>query len=451
MGASLRHILGAVILFTLGFFIIAAGLVWLDASRTHVLVIGAGGKSGEAHAMISAIARLAARYDPKLKIIVAETGGSDQNRELLEKGLLQLATLQADTPVGPKVRLVTSLYPDVFQLLVRKDRDIHSVADLKGRSVALPSRSSGQYRSFLFLAGHYGLGPQDMKLVSMSSRAAAWAIVHGGVDALFRVRAPGNRELRNIIHSNTVKILPIPHTRALKLVQPAIEEGVLPAGSYRGAPPVPERDLPVPMVRRLLVAGADVPPALVERVTRLIYEHRRELATTIPLSGFIAQPSELFNHPIPLHEGARRYYERDKPSFLQENAELLALYLTILAGAISILLHLNNRRQKARVDAYNRELIALYNQAVADENPREEYYRDRMMEIFARVLKDAEDDNINTTGFEFLSFAWDELNDAIIEIIHEKRKRERERKRVDGGRRLRSSPPWRRPATSSTS
>ncbi len=430
MGAGLRHIFSAVILFTLGFFVISAGLIWLDSHRTQVLVIGAGHKQGESYAMVSAISRLATKYDPKLRIIVAETGGSGQNTHMLSEGLLQMATIQADTPTGPRVRLVTSLYPDVFQLLVRKDRAINSVAELKGKSVALPSRSSGQYRSFLFLARYYGLSPRDMNLISMSSRAASWAIVHGGVDALFRVRAPGNAELKEIIHSDAVKILPIPHTRALRLVQPAIEEGVLPAGSYRGAPAVPERDLPVPMVRRLLVAGVDVPPDLVERVTRLIYEHRRELASLTPLSGFIAAPDTLFNHPIPLHEGARRYYERDKPSFLQENAELLALYLTILAGAASILLRLNTRRQKARVDAYNRELIALYNQAVTDPNPREEYYRDRMMEIFARVLKDSEDGNINTTGFEFLSFAWDELNDAIIEITRERKYRAARHERV---------------------
>jgi len=74
------------------------------------------------------------------------------------------------------------------------------------------------------------------------------------------------------------------------------------------------------------------------------------------------------------------------------------------------------------VDAYVRELIGIYNEAVLDEEPREEHYRDRMMEVFARVLKDAEDDNINTSGFEFLSFAWDELNDAIIDIVQEKKR-----------------------------
>ncbi len=420
---GIRNIFIAVLLITLGFALIGGGLLWIDSNRTHVVVLGAGDKDGESYQLASAIARLAQKYDPQLRIIVAETGGSGQNNRMLQHNLLQLGTIQADTRAAPNVRLVTSLFPDAFQLLARNDSGIASVADLRGKTIALPPRTSGQYRSFLFLLRHYGLALRDVRLVSMSSRAAVWAISHGAVDALFRVRAPGNRELKQAIASGRVRIVPIPHARALKLAQPALEEGVIPAGSYRGAPPVPAEDLPVPVVRRLLVSTTAVDPDIIERITRLLYDYRLELSEMSPLGGFLAAPAELAGIALPLHEGARRYYERDQPTFLQENAEVIALYLTILAGAVSLLLRLNARRQKARVDAYVRELIGIYNEAVLDEQPREEHYRDRMMEIFARVLKDAEDDNINTSGFEFLSFAWDELNDAIIDIIQEKKRK----------------------------
>lgn len=414
------RILVIITLLSIGFFSIAGGLHFLDQRKHHILVIGAGSEGGEAYEMASAIAQLAEKYDPLLDVIVAETGGSGQNNRMLRAGLLQMATIQADTKAGPDTRLITMLYPDAYQVLVREGLGIHSISDLKGKTMALPSRSSGQYRSFFFLAEHYGLSERDINVVTMSSKASEWALSQGAVDGVFRVRAPGNASLRTMIERGGVKLLPIYHSDALRLDQPAIRRGEIPSGSYQGFPAVPDTDLPTPMVQRLLVSSKHVDEALVERVTKLIYENRRELSDFSPLAGFLADSSELSHSALPVHTGAQKYYNRDNPSFLQENVEVFAFYATLLAGLISVLLRMNTRKMKGRVDAYNRELIEIYNSAILDEAPTRAHYRNLMMDIFARVLQDSEQGNLSATGFEFLSFAWDELNDAIIEIIAER-------------------------------
>ncbi len=420
VNSLMGRILIIIAMLSAGFFTVAIGLHYVNKNKHNVMVIGAGSKGGEAYAMATAIANLANKYDPGLEIIVAETGGSGQNNRMLQKGLLQMGTIQADTKAGSDTRLITMLYPDAYQLLVRDDRGIDSIADLRGKTLALPAKSSGQYRSFFFLAAHYGVRESDVNVISMSSKAASWALSQGAVDATFKVRAPGNTELKKIIVAGNVKLLPINQSNALRLEEPSIREGRIPVGSYLGHPSIPESDLPTPMVQRLLVTSKKVDPDLIKRVTSLIYENRRELSDYSPLAGFLANPSDLTNSALPLHEGAIRYYERDAPSFLQENVEILAFYATLLAGVISVLMQLNNKKQKARVDAYNRELIDIYNQAIADENPVDGHYRNLMMGVFAKVLKDSEEGNLSATGFEFLSFAWDELNDAIIDIVREK-------------------------------
>ena len=414
------RILIIIAMLTIGFFAATFGLNQVNKNKHNVLVIGAGSKGGEAYAMASAIANLADKYDPGLQIIVAETGGSGQNNRMLAKGLLQMATIQADTKASPDTRLITMLYPDAYQLLVRSDRNIDTLSDLRGKTIALPSKSSGQYRSFFFLAKHYGVSENDLEVISMSSTAASWALAEGAVDATFKVRAPGNAGLKKMIEAGNVKLLPIEQSNALRLEEPAIREGLIPAGSYQGYPPIPQTNLPTPTVQRLLVSAKNVDKDLIKRVTYLIYENRRELSDYSPLAGFLADSDDLRNSALPLHEGARAYYDRDAPTFLQENVEVLAFYVTLLAGVISVLMQLNTKKQKARVDAYNRELIDIYNQAIADPDPVDGHYRNLMMDIFAQVLKDSEEGNLSTTGFEFLSFAWDELNDAIIDIVREK-------------------------------
>ena len=392
----------------------------MDSNKHNVLVLGAGSKGGEAYAMASAIANLAKKYDPSLEIIVAETGGSGQNNRMLAKNHLQLATIQADTKAGPNTRLITMLYPDAFQLLVRDDQGINSISDLRGKTMGLPSKSSGQYKSFFFLASHYGVSESDLTVVNMSSSAASWALSQGAIDGVFRVRAPGNAGLKTMIEKGGVKLLPIKQSKALRLEEPAIRDGKIPAGSYQGHPPEPQSDLPTPIVQRLLVTSKAVDGKLIERVTRLIYENRRELSDYSPLAGFLADASDLTSSALPLHGGAQKYFDRDAPSFLQENVEVFAFYATMLAGLVSVLLQLNSRKQKGRIDRYNRELIEIYNEAIVDDAPISAHYRNKMMDIFARVLRDSEDGNLSATGFEFLSFAWDELNDAIISIVREK-------------------------------
>ena len=414
------RILLIIAMLSIGFFSIATGLHFADKNKHNVLVLGAGSEGGEAYAMASAIANLAKKYDPKLEIIVAETGGSGQNNRMLQKNHLQIATIQADTKAGPDTRLVTMLYPDAFQLLVRDDQGINSISDLRGKTMGLPSKSSGQYKSFFFLASHYGVSENDLKIVNMSSKAASWALSQGAVDGVFRVRAPGNEGLKAMIEKGGVKLLPIKQSYALRLEEPAIRKGEIPAGSYQGFPPIPNVDLSTPFVQRLLVSSKNVDAKLIERVTRLIYENRRELSDYSPLAGFLASSADLTSSALPLHIGAQKYFDRDAPSFLQENVEVFAFYITLLAGLVSVLLQLNNKKQKGRVDAYNRELIGIYNDAIADDAPINAHYRNLMMDIFSRVLKDSEEGNLSATGFEFLSFAWDELNDAIIDVVREK-------------------------------
>ena len=414
------RILLIIAMLSIGFFSVATGLHYADKNKHNILVIGAGSKGGEAYAMASAIANLAKKYDPGLEIIVAETGGSGQNNRMLQKNHLQLATIQADTKAGPDTRLITLLYPDAFQLLVRDDIGIQSISDLRGKTMGLPSKSSGQYKSFFFLADHYGVSENDLTVVNMSSTAASWALSQGAIDGVFRVRAPGNIGLKTMIEKGGVKLLPIRQSYALRLEEPAIRKGEIPAGSYQGFPPIPVKDLSTPFVQRLLVSSKNVDGGLIERVTKLIYENRRELSDYSPLAGFLADVSQLTSSALPLHAGAQKYFDRDAPSFLQENVEVFAFYITLLAGLISVLLQLNSKKQKGRVDAYNRELIEIYNTAIVDESPDNAHYRDLMMNIFSRVLKDSEEGNISATGFEFLSFAWDELNDAVIEVVREK-------------------------------
>jgi len=65
---------------------------------------------------------------------------------------------------------------------------------------------------------------------------------------------------------------------------------------------------------------------------------------------------------LPVHEDARRYYDCDQPSFTQENAEPIALMITIAAMIFSVLLVLRRNlasRAKNPGEDYNHQLLCI--------------------------------------------------------------------------------------------
>ena len=156
--------------------------------------------------------------------------------------------------------MITALYPDAVQLIAREGSGIEEVADLRGQRIALPPVGGGQFDTFWFFADHYGLSASDFTALPMSNVAAAYALESEAVDAVFRVRSPGNPAVRELIEESEAYLVPIDQAEAMRLKQPALESGSIPKGSYRGFPPLPDEDLRVGVLRdrpaqRLPVAG----------------------------------------------------------------------------------------------------------------------------------------------------------------------------------------------------
>ena len=392
----------------------AAGMVLRESATTRWVTIAAGPDEGEAYALARAIAEVTERHYPRLVVEVVETSGARENMRLLSEGRVELATVQADTRMGPRARMVAHLYPDVFQLIVREDSEITRFPDLVGKRIALPPQDGGQYASFWFLAEHYELDAADFRAVPMSPASASWALIDGAVDATFRVRAAGNPAILELIEAVPSRIVPIAQASAMQLRRPALEPGTIPIGSYRGHPPLPEADLPTVAVQRLLIASADLDNNVVGRLTRVLFERRRELMNLTALAGFIEPPSMGGGTFIPVHLGAQRFYDRDRPSFFQENAEPLALVVTLAALMISGLLQLGSRRKKRRIDLYNKEVLQLGARIDQSDDLEEvRRCRQRLFELAAGVVDDAEVGLISPDGFNFFWFTWSMVNGRL--------------------------------------
>ncbi|MGE0611961.1 MAG: TAXI family TRAP transporter solute-binding subunit, partial [Hyphomicrobiales bacterium] len=371
----------------------------------------------EPYELAIALSESVARAYPGLNIKVVETECSGENLSLLSKGKVDLALIQADVITRENVALLAILYPDMFQLLVRKESNIRTIKDLEGAKIVLPPVTSGQYRAFWFLANHYGLAPERIKVVAMSEKDATEALRAGTVDAIFFVRGPRSQQIRMMVSQADLTFIPIDQAEALKLRQPAFGPGIVPKGAYRGDPPLPAEDLTTVSVDRLLVADNALSNGIVRAITSVMFEKRRELTLQTPLAALIRQPALETGTMLPVHDGALEYYDRNEPSLLEEKAEFLALLLSAAVVIGSLLIALKrglDERKKGRIEDYAGRLIELEKESKqARTIPELNCSKEELTAILARVVDDMRNKRINAEGLQLFSFVWESVNYTV--------------------------------------
>lgn len=408
-----------------------AGLWHWHASREHTLLVAAGQKSSQAFQLAEALRKVITRHYPEIKMEVFETRGSLHNAKLLDEGVVQLATVQADQATGTSARLLAELYPDTFQIVVRGDSGISTISDLIGKRIALPPEQSGEYEAFWSLANYYSLTRESLRGFTGTERTTDWLLMNGDVDALFRIRAAGDASILRLIQNVDGRVIPIPQAAALQLRHPALEAGSIPQGSYKGRPAIPGSDEQTISVKQLFLAREQVPPDVVAKIASVLFEHRRELMDLVPIAGQIATPDASGQTLVPIHAGVRAFWDRDKPSFIQENAEPIALMITIAIVTASAYLQLANRRRKKVMDAYNRELMNLSQRArTAPDLKVLDECNSKLAEFVGRIVHETERGRINTAEFTLFNFTYDAVEDAIKDRGFQL---EREDRKLNGG------------------
>lgn len=379
-------------------------------TRVYHLQLASGSPTGEYYAFSQAYAEVVTRNYPKIDIKVLETNGSQQNMAMLRDGEAQLALVQSDTPVEPPVRAAALLFPEMFHLIARKDTNIISVADLQGKRVALMPEGSGSYALFWPLSHHYGLD-NAIKAYPMTPTEAHQALLQGQVDALFQVITLGNPAVQELLQSGEVELLSIDQVDALQLSLPYLEARVIPKGTYDGARPLPANDLNAVAVNALLVVHESLPDNVVRALTSILYENRNELVSRYPRAASIRLPNTVDSWGLPLHPGARKFYNKDQPEFLVQYAEPIGLLLSVSVLLVSSIWQFRLwlvGRQKNRADMYNLEILELIDQ-VSQAHTQEELtvLRQQLFQILRQVVVDLDVDRISAESFESFSFPWE--------------------------------------------
>lgn len=258
---------------------------------------------------------------PGLIAVAQTTAGSIENLEAVRSGLLESGLSQADiaywaytgagvfekSGANEKLRAIANLYQESVHVMVRADSDIETVAQLKGKKVSLGEEGSGTTITARLVLKAYGLSEKRIKPVYLSLTRSADALRAGEIDALIFVGGGPVSAIADLAENLAIRLLPLDGepAQALRQQHPFLTVDVIPADTYRGVPGTVTLG-----VGALWVVSAELDADLVYGITRALWHKstRKLLDDASPLGREIRLETALNGVPIPLHDGAERFY-----------------------------------------------------------------------------------------------------------------------------------------------
>lgn len=316
-----------------GLTVAAAGLIaaatWGGSARAAPdpvsITIASGRTGGLYHPVAGAICKLVNEKTSEHGITcTVEFGdGSISNIEDLRDGEVLLAMAQSDIQrdavegTGPfadeggfeAMRSMVALFVEQATVLARKDADIATFQDLKGKRFYLPRVGSGGRLLMERLFAAEGWGPGDIDILPRyDAPNLAQALCDHEFDAFSVTVGHPSPLIREATNTCDAVLVPISGPIIGKVIaaEPMYARSVIPAGTYRGN----RKDVAGIGLVATLVTTTDLRPDVAYQVTKAFVEALDRLAQESSLfKSLNAKELAVVGLTAPLHEGAARYFE----------------------------------------------------------------------------------------------------------------------------------------------
>ena len=305
---------------------VLVGLAGLAAAQTQTFFrIGTGGTAGTyfpiGGLIANAISGAGDKGVPGLVSTAVASNGSVANINAVAAGSSESGFTQSDvafwayTGTGlyegrPKVeslRLIATLYPETIHLVARKDANIKSVADLKGKRVSLDEPGSGTLVDARLVLGAFGLTEKDIRPEYLKPGPAGDRLKDGALDAFFFVGGYPTGAISELATSSGIALVPITGPQADKLLADYkfFAKDTVPASTYKDV-----GETQTISVNAQWVTSASQPEDLVYKITKAMWnaESRKLLDAGHAKGKLITVQTATSGLGIPLHPGAEKFY-----------------------------------------------------------------------------------------------------------------------------------------------
>ena len=247
--------------------------------------------------------------------------GSFQNCQDVSTGEVDVAVATSDVVLNAyngtgkfadigkldNLRVIGAVYTSVLSGVALKSSGLTYIHDLLGKRVAVGPAASATENATLAAFAAMDITKDNTSLENLGLGDGADSVGDGILDAAFGFAGLPIGGQLNLAATKEIQVLDMTQEEIDKVLagNAAYIQTTIPAGTYTGQ----DNDANTFGVKCLIIVTADMDADLVYDLCKAMNEHTEEMAAGNALLKDMTDPSFLCTQmPIPLHDGAQKYY-----------------------------------------------------------------------------------------------------------------------------------------------
>lgn len=298
---------------------LAIGILAAAPAGAEELRIGTASQGGAFYPVGQEISTLVTKYADGLTMVPIVTQGSVQNPRLVSKGEVEVGITNNNLAVlankgaamyekGGKMNLrgIGALHFSILHMMTLADSSIETIADLKGKRVAVGPAGGGTIPFLKQVLGLYGLGMDDITPSFLSYADGFSQLSDGNVDAAFALSGYPAGAVMQARANKELKFIKLPKDQMAQALDKYknYNEVVVPKDVYGT-----KEDGVVLGVSNMMVVDAGMSDDVAYKITKAIYDHLDEFRANNAHAKQIDKADSL-GLRIPLHPGAEKYFKQ---------------------------------------------------------------------------------------------------------------------------------------------
>ncbi|MBR3624664.1 MAG: TAXI family TRAP transporter solute-binding subunit [Selenomonadaceae bacterium] len=312
-----RFLLGVTLVLSLTALLIGCG----SSAKKEYLSIATGGTAGTYYPIGGAIAEILNKNVPNVNASAESTGATVANINMLKEESVDLAIVQNDivfyalngTEMFKDKKVANlqglmSLYPETCQFVTLESSGIKSIADLKGKRVAVGAAGSGVEANVRQILAAYGVSFDDIEAQYLSFAEGANALKDGNVDVACLTAGYPTASVQDISSQHKIRLLPVSKEKADELIAkyPFYTKTIIPAGAYAGF----DENVETVSVMAMLVATDKLSADLGGKITEAVFKNLDRMQAAHSVGKYITKENALKGMSLPMNKGAEDYLKK---------------------------------------------------------------------------------------------------------------------------------------------